>query len=190
MLGHPQLVAIHVGGSVGVAVGVDGCRFGWIAVGGTSTPLDIQLFSTIEELLAHYDAPARVFVDVPIGLPWASCPTRPCDMLARRALLRRHVCVFSPPSRLASRADTKDEARQLNMSAIGKSLSEQAWGICPKVAEVDKLLLADSNARERVREIHPEICFWSLNGERPLDDAKRTNAGINARLEILSKRIP
>jgi len=83
-----------------------------------------------------------------------------------------------------------DEARQLNLEAIGKSLSAQALGICDKVAEVDELLLADPLARQRVREVHPEICFWALNGRVPMDAAKTSRAGVDDRLRLLTRRLP
>lgn len=69
-------------------------------------------------------------------------------------------------------------------------MSKQALGICAKVAEVDSLLLGDASARGRVREIHPEVCFWAMNGQRPIDAAKSTSAGVEARLAVLTRRLP
>ncbi len=169
---------------MGQAVGVDGCRHGWIAVTGEGASLDYRLFSSMRELLAFHGDASRVLVDIPIGLPWKECPARPCDVLARQKLGHRHVCVFAAPSRAACQAGSKAEAREQNLAELGKSLSEQALGICAKVAEVDALLLSDANARARVREIHPEVCFWAMN------DAKTTRAGVQARLELLSRRLP
>ena len=39
----------------------------------------------------------------------------------------------------------------------------QAWGIVRKVAEVDEALLTHAAWRLRVREVHPEVCFYFLN---------------------------
>lgn len=69
-------------------------------------------------------------------------------------------------------------------------MSEQALGICAKVAEVDTLLLSDVGARGRVREIHPEVCFWAMNNGSPMNDAKTTRVGVQARLARLSRRLP
>ncbi len=175
---------------MGQAVGVDGCRHGWIAVTGEGASLDYRPFSSMRELLAFHGDASRVLVDIPIGLPWKECPARPCDVLARQKLGHRHVCVFAAPSRAACQAGSKAEARERNLAELGKSLSEQALGICAKVAEVDALLLSDADARARVREIHPEVCFWAMNNGAPMDDAKTTRAGVQARLALLSHRLP
>lgn len=175
---------------MGQAVGVDGCRFGWIAITGECNALEYQLFASMRELLASHSEATPVLVDIPIGLPWREHPTRPCDEQARRALGHRHVCVFAAPCRAACHATTKAEARQRNLAELGKSLSEQALAICAKVAEVDDLLLHDPAARARVREVHPEICFWAMNGGSPMSDAKTTPAGLAARLSVLSRRVP
>ena len=173
------------------AVGVDGCKAGWIAVtSDEGDTLRYELFGTMREIvLAHREA-ERFLVDIPIGLPWREHPTRPCDELARHVLKHRHVCVFASPSRAACHANTKVEARQRNLEELGKSLSEQALGICAKVAEVDTLLRQDDSARDRIREVHPEVCFWAMNGGRPMNDAKTSPAGIASRLAILKRRLP
>lgn len=175
---------------MGRFVGVDGCSFGWIAIAGDGGALEYHLFPTMRELLMFHREAERVAVDIPIGLPWKECPSRPCDELARRALQHRHVCVFAAPSRTACRATTKAEARRLNQEELGKSLSEQALGICAKVAEVDDLLLGDLSTGTRVSEVHPEVCFWAMNRGTPLGDGKTTRTGVAARLELLSHRLP
>lgn len=175
---------------MGRFVGVDGCRLGWIAIAGDGGALEYQLFPSMHELLMLHREAERVAVDIPIGLPWKDCPSRPCDELARRALRHRHVCVFAAPSRAACQATTKAEARRCNQEELGKSLSEQALGICAKVAEVDAVLLGDTSARARVHEIHPEVCFSAMNHGQPLSDGKTTRAGIDARLKLLSHRLP
>jgi predicted RNase H-like nuclease len=45
--------------------------------------------------------------------------------------------------------------------------------IAPKIREVDACLLADRTAGARVREVHPELAFWRLNGEQALDEPKK-----------------
>ena len=54
---------------------------------------------------------------------------------------------------------------QRNIAEMGKSLSAQAHAICTKIAEVDQLLLMSPALRHRVREVHPEVCFWAINGQ-------------------------
>src|SRR5262249_61531199 len=52
-------------------------------------------------------------------------------------------------------------------------ISKQLFMIAPKIREVDACLLADAAARARVLEVHPELAFWRLNGERALDEPKK-----------------
>ena len=45
--------------------------------------------------------------------------------------------------------------------------------IAPKISEIDEALRADAGAAARVFEVHPEVAFWRLNGERALDEPKK-----------------
>jgi predicted RNase H-like nuclease len=45
--------------------------------------------------------------------------------------------------------------------------------IAPKIKEVDSILREDRAAIGRVYEVHPEVAFWRLNGERALDQPKK-----------------
>lgn len=171
-------------------VGVDGCRFGWVAVFEDRGELCYRLFRRFDELVSVFPA-ADILVDIPIGLPWNGCSVRPCDSLARKHLgAGRASSVFPAPCRSACSAVNIDEARRRNQAELGKSLSAQAWGICPKVAEVDAFLLLDQVARLRVREIHPEVCFWALNGQLPMPNSKKTVVGGAERVSLLSRYEP
>jgi predicted RNase H-like nuclease len=133
---------------------------------------------------------SRILVDIPIGLPWRECPHRPCDTLARRHLGPRAPSVFSPPTRAATQATSLAEARELNLQEVGRSVSAQAWGICRKIAEADSLLRGNSAARSRVVEVHPELCFWALNGRRPMAHYKASHRGRQERLAVLERWSP
>lgn len=173
------------------SVGVDGCPGGWVAVGWDGSELIARVHQCFEELVDQWTArkpgaAGHIYVDIPIGLPWRDCPQRACDVLARRMLQRpRASSVFSPPCREASRAGTLTEARDLNQREIGKSLSAQAWGICAKIAEVDRLLIQRPALRELVREVHPELLFQAYNRGAPMKHSKKTSAGRAARLGLL-----
>jgi predicted RNase H-like nuclease len=144
----------------------------------------------MRELLDHHHDANLILVDIPIGLPSKGTPSRPCDTAARLLLGRRRSSVFSAPSRFASRALDIADARQRNIAELGKSLSAQAHAICLKIAEVDQLLLTDHSLRNRVREVHPEVCFWALNGRAPLQHAKKERAGREERIGLLSRYEP
>jgi len=40
--------------------------------------------------------------------------------------------------------------------------------------------------QDKVREIHPEISFWALNGKKPMQYNKRKPLGRKERMELLS----
>lgn len=139
------------------AVGVDGCRYGWIAVFEQSDRLDYKLFKDFVSLMNHFPRENPILVDIPIGLPWAQARTRSCDILARKKLGKRASSVFPAPSREACHASSLSEAKTANLAATGFSLSVQTWNICKKIAEVDLFMRSSSVTQARVREIHPEV---------------------------------
>jgi predicted RNase H-like nuclease len=67
----------------------------------------------------------------------------------------------------------------------GKGLSIQAWAIVPKIREIDDALRGDAGLRSRVREVHPEVCFYFMAGCRPMRFAKKKRDGHAERCELL-----
>ena len=174
-----------------LVVGVDGCRAGWVAVARSQDRLEYRLHATFAELLRAWPATATVFVDIPIGLPSRACPSRRCDTEARRLLgPGRASSVFSPPCREAARAASIELAREINLRELGRSLSAQAWGICPKIVEVDELLRDEPALVHRVKEVHPELLFWALNAGRAMRHAKKSRYGAQERATLLERFAP
>ena len=54
---------------------------------------------------------------------------------------------------------------------------------------MDCLLSDDTTARGRIREIHPEFCFWGLAG-RPMQHAKKRTEGLVERTQLLQSIYP
>jgi len=170
-------------------VGIDGCRAGWIAVSRGPQGLTYRIDSDLAGLIGHFSDAERIFIDVPIGLPWAEAPVRPCDAAARRALgAPRCSSVFPTPCREALAAADYVTASQKNFECLGWKLSKQTWGILPKIAEADRLLRETRSGA--LREVHPEVCFWALAGEQPMRYSKRTPQGRRERLEVLLRYEP
>jgi len=71
----------------------------------------------------------------------------------------------------------------------GKRLSLETWNIIPKIREVDGLLSDDDAAKLRLREIHPELCFWGLAGH-PMKYSKKQREGLLERIQVLSSIYP
>jgi predicted RNase H-like nuclease len=143
-----------------------------------------------ERLAERFPEPALILIDTPIGLPHECGLKRTCDRLAARLLGPRRASVFPAPCRkLLGAADYKT-ALALSRRLTGTGISKQTWNIGPKILEVDRWLRANAAARERVREVHPEICFQALNGGRAMAESKRKPAGERQRLELLTARYP
>lgn len=172
------------------ALGIDGCRGGWVGVFHDGTALQAVVRESLLALLEAFQEVETVFIDMPIGLPGGRIKERACDRAARRLLKGRASSVFSPPARAALQASSHAEASALNQRAIGKGLSIQAWNIVPKIRELDGLLEQHPAWRERVFESHPEICFRALNGDRTLRHRKAEAAGRQERLELLGRGLP
>ncbi len=175
--------------------GVDGCRGGWIAVfvrpaGGDGLA---AVFTQFADVLAAPQRPAIVAVDVPIGLPERAGPGgRAAENAVRPLLGARQSSVFSVPSRAAiAAADYAAACRAaLATSEPPRKVSKQLFNIAPKIREVDAVLRARPALAGRVFEVHPELAFWRLNGERPLGEPKKVKSrpyapGLALRRDLL-----
>ena len=179
-------------------VGVDGCRGGWFSVGFDGDGrCETKAFKTFEELLDCYEDAKLILVDMPIGLPEGP-GGRNADREARKKLRSSPVQPsFSTPTRRTAQQaaeSPKDYDRAVNVEfnlAGKKGISKQAFAIAHKIAEVDKLMLARGKvAKPCVREVHPELCFWGLQGGKPLKFGKKKPEGKTERLRILQEFEP
>ena len=184
-----------------VAVGLDGCRAGWIAalglIRGEGTPsTGLQLFTNIKdaaEWRAREYPTATVAIDVPIGLP-DLVGLRPCDRNARQRLGARWMSVFEPPDRELFGRDF-DEARtivqarrQTDPAGTFHVLTRQAIEIMAKIAEVDRFVAEHPDCEPWLIEVHPEVSFGELAGN--VLPRKKTAAGKEARLALLTPIFP
>jgi predicted RNase H-like nuclease len=161
--------------------GVDGCTGGWIAafLRPAGDEGMVSVFATFADLLAAGQRPAILAVDVPIGLPArAGRGGREAENAVRPLLGARQSSVFSVPSRAAVEAVTYPAAcaAALATSEPPRKVSKQLFNIAPKIRELDRLLRADPSLSARVYEVHPELAFWRLNGERPLAKPKKVKS--------------
>jgi predicted RNase H-like nuclease len=164
-------------------VGVDGCPGGWIAVSYDGVPgvLNSSTHWSFTELLhAHADA-ERIGIDIPIGL--AEGVPRQCDVDARKVLFSRRSSVFPAPDFRIVHTPRYADALAQSYKLCGKGISRQAFGIFPKVAEVNDFLTPDEQVR--VVEVHPEVSFWALAGGNPMRHSKKTMEGFEERRALL-----
>lgn len=172
------------------AIGVDGCKSGWFCVAlSPNNPPEWGVVSKLEHLLQKAGGSDRIFVDIPIGLPIGN-EGRDCDYEARELLIPRNSSVFPAPVRAVLGAADYEDAKMRSNAACGKMLSIQTWGLVPKIREVDTLLRGNDNAKRFVREVHPELCFWALNGRKPMSEKKKSAHGFEERKRVLKGWLP
>ena len=173
------------------AYGVDGCPASWFFVAlGTHGGIHSGIVGTIEELVKMAGNSDRIFIDIPIGLP-NDGEERDCDLAARRILGRpRASSVFRAPVRTVLDARTYEEGKQASWNVTGKKISKQTFAIVPKIKEVDTLLQDRPSVRGIIREVHPEICFWALAGQKPMTNSKKKREGFSERISVLKSVRP
>lgn len=152
--------------------GVDGCRAGWVVASGDPRTPHFEIVATFREVLELGHRPLAV--DMPIGLPRPG-QKRACDRAARRALGRRACCVFSAPPRALLEARDYEAVR-------GLGLTIQSFHLLPKIREIDSLI--GPSSQSWLKEAHPELVFWRLNGREPVA-SKKTREGREQRRRLL-----
>lgn len=104
------------------------------------------------------------------------------DVLARQALGPRRSSIFMTPVRATLAHLAYAEASAENMRLTNKGISRQAFGLIPKIRQVDEWVC---HAGARVVEVHPELSFAELAGA-PLSTRKTTWAGAVERHRLLA----
>jgi predicted RNase H-like nuclease len=163
--------------SAPAALGVDGCRVGWIAalVAGRRVR-----WLCAPSVAGMPDEAATVGIDIPIGLP--ATGRRKADLAAKARLGVAHPSVFFAPVRTVLGAASYHEANRISRDHGGFGISQQAWHLVRRIAQVDALMTAE--LQRRVVEVHPEVSFRAL--DRRVVDGKRTARGVGQRVRALA----
>lgn len=172
-----------------LVAGADGCPRGWICVvRDTETgAVSWNLFATAAALVSQKPRPKVIATDMPIGLTDAG--QRVCDRQARGLLGgTRQRSVFPSPIRPALHAANRPAASEITLKADGRRVGAQSWAIYPKVRELDAILSADVKLQRRVREVHPELCFWAWNAGVAMAHGKKSRAGRAERRRLIDAR--
>ena len=171
--------------------GIDGCKGGWFCIGLTNAGDHCSLVAA-DIIDAHSKLQKRgakiALIDIPIGLS-DNDKKRICDDKAKECIGPRRSSVFPVPCRQALEAfcaDGAEAAKKVNHQITGRSLSKQTLAIMKKIAEVDGFMRGNES-ENFFREVHPEVCFWALNGDVSLAHGKKEKEGRCERLEILRR---
>jgi predicted RNase H-like nuclease len=149
-------------------IGVDGTKGGWVAVvadGGRIVAIQrVALDSHFDE----FDDVGVVAIDVPIGFG-----PRDADGLAWERI--GGSSVFAIPGAAAFEGDRYGP---------GRGISAQAFALGPRIHVVSALAAHDA----RLHEVHPEVCFWAMNGEKRVQGRKKSAGGVFERLRLLEEQ--
>jgi threonine dehydratase len=178
--------------------GVDGCPTGWIAVlMRRDEPLShhIRVVPRFADIVDAPERPAVVAVDMPIGLPERTDGSgRLPEKLVRPLLGARQSSVFAIPSRRAVYAQDYGDACAVAAatSEPPRKVSRQGFNIFPKIREIDGLLRQRPFLVPKIYEVHPEVAFWALNGEKALEQSKKVKSrpyepGLVQRRDLLRR---
>lgn len=167
------------------AVGLDGCRGGWVmARREASGAVACTVIANLDDLAHQLPIPEVVGIDIPLGLPERGA--RRCDVDARRRLGPRGSSVFPAPVRAVLHVEDYAAANARHRATDGRGLSKQAWNLIPKIREADALARRSREWQERLHEVHPELSFAMMSGDVPMRAAKRHPEGQRMRMEALA----
>jgi len=171
---------------VAFIAGVDGCKGGWIAVRKDLRTNEISsaVYSFGRQLFSLSPDHEILALDIPIGL--TDSGSRRCDILARKMLGRsRASCVFPAPIRPALIASDRKGADSISRAVDGKGVGAQAFGLYPRIRDIDAIMRGNDQARDITYEVHPELCFMALNQGQPIIQSKKSHEGMSARSALV-----
>ncbi len=173
--------------------GIDPCRTGWAVVVARAEDFGapFQQPLVVEEMFVAADFASAlqripkceiVCVYIPIGMTLG--PQRACDVAARRLLgAPRASSVLSAPIRQCFAEITYDDACVASLLIAERGIGLQTFSLMKKIRQVEAVITpADQN---RIREIHPEVSFYSLNAGKAVDPGKTFEKGLAKRRSLL-----
>jgi predicted RNase H-like nuclease len=170
--------------------GVVPCPGGWLIIPGklqgiTLFPDPGELVPTFTDVLDRKPSFEIIALAAPVGLPTdASKGGRSCDKEARKLLgFPRSGTIVSAPARwlLAEKDFGKASHKAGGLSPI-------TWTLINRLREVDAEM--QPYRQRTVYEVHPELSFHQLNGDRPMTKSKHLESGRKERRALLEKRLP
>lgn len=126
----------------------------------------------------------RMLVDIPIGL--CEETKRACDVAAKAYIgPKQQSSLFYTPIRDAIYAKNLESGKECHRKTnTDFSIQNQAWSLVPRIRETD-VFIKDNKESHRVLETHPEACFVALNDDKHLSHSKKSEKGIEERLNLL-----
>lgn len=164
--------------------GVTPCPGGWLVAGakvhGTVfSPDDPVRMPSFVEVIDQRPQYSTIALNAPVGyLNHAVTGGRRCDREARALLGRRGSAIKSAPVRLDSQRD---------IDLLPDELDAISHTLLPRFREVANEM---APFRQRtIYEAHPELSFFQINGEVPMEYSKHSEKGIAERRSLLEVKV-
>lgn len=141
------------------------------------------MFPTFVDILDYRPAFDVIAIHCHLSFPTEETPGgRTCDQEARKLLgFARGGAITSPPSRtLLETGNLKQKAR--------KGLSPIQANMLERYAEVAAEM--QPYRQRQVFEVHPELSFYQLNDDKPMQYPKESPEGVKERTDLVVARIP
>ena len=149
----------------------------------TAFPTEPEVFATFAEILDYRPTYDVIAIHCHLSFPEEDTPGgRTCDKLARQLLgWPRSGAIGSPPSRRYLRTGDLD-------ARAAKGLNPFNARLMRRFAEVAEEM--QPYRQRQVFEVHPELSFYQLNDDRPMQHSKYTDEGVAERRALVEARIP
>ncbi|MCU1671978.1 MAG: hypothetical protein JWN77_91 [Frankiales bacterium] len=168
--------------------GVEPCPGGWLVVSGrlqgiTAHPQEPEVFPTFAEILDYRPSFEVIAIHCHLSFPEDDTPGgRTCDRLARQLLgWPRSGAIGSPPSRQYLRTGDLDARARKGLNPINARLMR-------RFAEVAEEM--QPYRQRQVFEVHPELSFFQLNDDKPMQHSKYSDVGVAERRRLVESKIP
>ena len=168
--------------------GVEPCPGGWLIAGArlqgiTAYPQQPEVFATFAEILDYRPSFEVIAIHCHLSFPEEdTAGGRTCDKLARQLLgWPRSGAIGSPPSRTYLRTHDLDLRASKGLNPINARMMR-------RYAEVAEEM--QPYRQRQVFEVHPELSFYQLNEDRPMQFSKHTEAGVEERRRLVTAKIP
>ena len=165
-----------------VVAGIENCSGGWLAVmvevDGDVLSEEHYICASLKELFSLNPGPVAAAVNLPMGLPDLPAQGgRECDREARKVLGKaRGSGVFSPPHRNALDCTTPEQARE-------QGVGRRSFILLPQIRELDRII--NPQRQSWIKEAHPELSFYTMDGLCPVEEKRRTVPGRHQRTQLL-----
>lgn len=167
--------------------GVEPCPGGWLVVpsrlqGITAFPFEAEVFPNFAEILDYRPSFDVIAIHCHLSFPEEDTPGgRTCDREARKLLgFARGGAIASPPSRHYLRTKDLDARAQKGLNPISARMMRRYAEVADEMQPY---------RQRQVFEVHPELSFYQLNDDKPMQHSKYTDEGLAERRALVESRI-